>query len=331
MTMISTDRDRSSRSALITGLRAARGNFALIPLAVLIVLILAITVVQPTFLQPGPIQSLLLQAAPVLILAVGITPSILIGGLDLSIASLSSLAGVLLAFLTPGLGVAGVALVVVMCAAAGALVGYIHAIAQIPSFIVTLGALGLYAGVALVLSDASNLPIGAGASSIAWASAGIAALPASFVIALVVLVLAALYLSRSTFGRRLYAVGAAEPGAIVSGLSPLAVRVASYAFSGACAALAAVFLVARTGYAAPTLAESYLLPTIAAVLMGGTAISGGVGSLWRTLVGALIVVVLLSGLIVVRVDPAMANLVFGVAVIVAVGLTTDRRKLTIVK
>lgn len=311
--------------------RIFRTEVAWVPFALLVVLAVGVSIVQPSFLSIVSIQNVLVQAAPILIIAVGLTPTILLGGLDLSVAALTSLACILLALTTPTMGTGGLLLVLVLCAAAGAIVGYVHAVAQIPSFIVTLGAMGLYGGLGYVLSNATNLPMGAGGAAVAWASGGIAMLPVSFVVSVVILLIGSFLLSRTLLGRQIYAIGSAETGAIVQGISPVLVRVVCYAFSALCAALAGVWLVAGLSYASPGMADTYLLPSIAAVLVGGTAISGGVGSLWRTLVGALIIMVIQSGMVFVKVDPTVSNLVFGVVIIVAVALTTDRRKLSIVK
>ena len=237
----------------------------------------------------------------------------------------------LLAIFTPGLGMVGVVIVIAAAAATGALVGFVQSFAQIPSFVVTLGALGVYSGLALVLSGATSKPLGAGAASIAWLGGTVALIPVSFLIGIVLIFVLGWALHATTWGRRLYALGAGEPASIMSGISPRRVRVAAFAVSGGSAALAACFLVARTSYASPTMADAYLLPALAAVLVGGTAISGGVGSVWRTLCGALIIVVLQAGLVVMGFDPVVLNLAFGVLVVVAVAVTTDRRKLSVIK
>jgi len=300
-------------------------------LIVLVALTMLIASVQPAFVQLQSIQNMTLQAAPIIVIALGLTPVILIGGLDLSVASLASLATVLMALTIPQLGPAGLILVVGMCAVAGGLVGFIQAVAQVPSFIVSLGALGFYAGVALVVSNATTISMGAGQSTLEWLGGGILGLPVSFVLAVFLLVGSAIVVANTLVGRRIYAIGASEPAAIVSGISPVAIRVICFSFSGFCAAIGGTFLLARTSYASPTLADLYLLPALAAVLLGGTALSGGVGSIWRTLVGSLVVVVVQTGLVVVGVDPRVSNLVFGALIIATVAATTDRKHVLVVK
>lgn len=304
---------------------------ALIPTFALAILVVAVTIIQPSFLSIGSIQTQLIQTAPILILALGLTPVILIGGIDLSVGALASVSAILLSVFTPGLGAIGVLIVIALAVSTGALVGYVHAWAQIPSFVVTLGALGVYAGLALVISNESSQPLGAGSVALAWMNGTVALIPVTFLLALVIMAVLGWVLSATTWGRRVYAVGSGEPASIMSGISTVRVKTVAFAICGGCAAIAACFLTARTGYAAPDMADSYLLPAIAAVLVGGTAISGGVGSVWRTFVGALILTALQAGLVVIGTDPVVLNLAFGALIIVAVAMTTDRSKVDIVK
>lgn len=311
--------------------RSRQALLPLIPTFALVVLVVVVTVIQPSFLSIGSIQTQLIQTAPILILALGLTPVIVIGGIDLSIGALASVSAILLSVFAPGLGAGGVGIVVVLAVATGGLVGYVHAWAQIPSFVVTLGALGAYSGLALVISNSSSRSLGAGSAALAWMNGTIALVPMTFLVAVVVMAVLGGVLRYTTWGRRVYAIGSGEAASVMSGIATVRVKTIAFAVCGGCAALAACFLTARTGYAAPDMADSYLLPAIAAVLVGGTAISGGVGSVWRTFVGALILTVLQAGLIVVGTDPVVLDLAFGALIIVAVAMTTDRGKVGIVK
>jgi ribose transport system permease protein len=132
-------------------------------------------------------------------------------------------------------------------------------------------------------------------------------------------------------GRCVYAIGLAEPAAILSGIRVGAVKVGAFALSGLCAGLAGILMVSRTYSGNPTIADSLLLPSIAAVVVGGTAITGGFGSLGRTLIGVLTIGVLRVGIAVMGLDPAYEPLAYGALIIVAVALTMDRTKTPIVK
>lgn len=302
-----------------------------LPAVLLIGLVAVVAVRDPAFLEAPSLRSVAVQAAPILLLAVGLTPVILLGGIDLSVAALTSLCSVLLVGWANQSGVAGVVAVVALATAAGATVGLIHSVAQVPSFIVTLGALGLYSGLALQVSDATNEPLVEGAAALSWVNDFFAGVPAGFVFGLVVLAAVGLMVRYLPWGRYLYAMGSAEPAALMSGVPKTRVRVAAFALAGMTSAMAAIVLVGRTSFGSPTLASGLLLPAIAAVVVGGTAISGGVGGVGRTLIGVLTVTTVQIGMIVIGIDPVLQNVIFGLVIIVAVALTIDRAKLSQIK
>lgn len=305
------------------------GSF--LPAALLVVAYIGVGIKSPSFFSLNSIQSVATQAAPLVILAAGLTPVIILGAIDLSLAALTSLSAVLLVKLIPTGGIGGLLLVLLIACAFGALVGLVHAVAQIPSFVVTLGAFGVYSGLALQISNANNEPLEANAQLLTWGNRLFLGLPVFFVLAVVFAVLIWLAMKYLSFGRYTYAVGASEAAALMSGVRTVRLRVGLFALAGLSAGIASLPLVGRTEYASPTLASTFLLPTIAAVVVGGTAISGGVGSALRSIVGALIITVVQVGLIVIGVDAVLQNVVFGVIIIVAVALTTDRSKLPVIK
>ena len=226
----------------------------------------------------------------------------------------------------------GVLAVLVALTAAGALNGAISAYAQVPSFVVTLGAMGLWSGVALTISGASTISIVEGYDVIGWLrDLRLAGVPAAAALAIGATLLAALLVRVLASGRALHAMGLGERAAMMSGSRTPRLRVLAFALSGLCAGLAAVVLASSQFAGAPTLADSLLLPSIAAVVVGGSAITGGVGGPLRTLVGALVVVVLRVGMSVAGVDPSFEQVVYGAVIIVAVALTMDRKRVGVVK
>jgi ribose transport system permease protein len=318
----------------LRGLRSLRGQGEfgwLPPFLLLIVLIGGVTAKSHSFLAQDSLRAMALQAAPVLCLSAGLTPVILIGGIDLSSATLTSLCSVLLAKWLPSWGWPGLVAVIVTATLCGAIVGAIHALTQTPSFVVTLGALGVYSGMALEISNATNEPIVTHYNLISWANDLVFGVPVGFIVGVGCLTVVAALLRYLTLGRYVYAVGASELGAVMSGVRRNSVRIAAFATSGASAAIAAIVLVARTSYSSPTLADGYLLAAIAAVIVGGTAISGGLGGLGRTLIGVLTITAVEVGMIFVGVNPVLQDVVFGVAIIVAAAATTDRAKLSVIK
>ena len=156
-------------------------------------------------------------------------------------------------------------------------------------------------------------------------------MPNVIVIGLIVLIVAHVLQSRTRFGRYSAAIGAGEPAAYASGVKVNRQKVIAFVLSAAFAALAGVILAGRLASGSPTLAAELLLPSIAAVVVGGTAITGGVGSIWRTLVGALIISVVRIGMTFLGVNIFAQNIVFGAVLIAAVAITIDRSKIPIVK
>jgi ribose transport system permease protein len=302
-----------------------------IPLGVLALLVVGVSIAEPGFASLASARVVTDEAAVILLLAAGQTMVILLGGIDLSVAALASLCGVLFARWVPEHGVLGIFMVLALATTAGAIQGLVHVRAQLPSFIVTLGGLGVFSGAALSLSGESTVQLRENYELVSWAADRVLGVPAGFVFALAVVAVLASLSRRLPFGRHLRAIGSAEPVALMSGVRAKRVKVAAFAISGLCASLAALLLVARLSAGSPSQADALLLPAIAAVVVGGTAITGGVGSVGRTLVGALIIAVLRVGMSVAGVPAAYEQLVYGALVIAAVAVTIDRAKLAAVK
>jgi ribose transport system permease protein len=300
------------------------------PTVVLVLLLLALSTRNADLLTPDGLLALADSAAPLMVLATGVTLVILCGGIDLSIAALAALSSVLFALWIPSLGPLAAVAVVVVAALAGAVQGLVHVTAKVNSFIVTLGGLALWSGIALVISGARTVPV-TDIAMIRWAFTPVAGIPSAVLIALTVVLLLGAVLRLTPAGRWVRAVGHAEQAARLAGIPVGAVKVAAFTASGACAGLAGVLLVARTFSGAPSLGATLLLPAVAAVVVGGTAITGGLGGIGRTVVGALIVIVLRVGLSLVGVDAGYESIIYGVLIIGAVALTIDRAKLDVLK
>lgn len=303
-----------------------------VPAAVLAALIIAIAAKDPSFISTRSIAGLMLDAAPLLLLALGSTFVILIGGIDLSGAALASLASVLLAEWLTTYGWFGLGLVLLVGILAGAIQGMIQGVGQTPSFVVTLGGLGIFSGLALRISGERTQPLGDGASVVDWINdSTFWFVPNAFGLGVLMLVALSALMRYTTVGRDVRVTGLAEAAAIMSGVRPVRVRVIVFALAGLCAAMGGTVMTARTAFGSPTLSTGLLLPTIAAVVAGGTAISGGVGSLLRTLLGALIIASIRTGSVIWDIEPVYQDVAFGAVIILAVAATTDRRKLDIIK
>ncbi|WP_020660492.1 ABC transporter permease [Amycolatopsis benzoatilytica] len=302
------------------------------PLAVLAALVLLVALAAPAFLSGQSLLVVANQAVPILLLGLAEMFVILIGGIDLSAAALASLGTVLVARLLPELGPAAVLVTLVVLTGAGALSGALVAYGQVPSFVITLGALGFWGAVALVLSGASTIYVSAGFGAISWlTNLGIGSVSASVLLTVLVVAVGWLVMRHHPRGNVLHVVGLGERAALLSGIRTRRVKVAAFALSGLLSGLAGIVLTAQQQSAAAQLGNSLLLPAIAAAVVGGCAITGGIGGPWRVLVGALIVTVLRVGGSVAGIDPNYQQIVYGVVVIVAVALTLDRKKLSMIK
>jgi ribose transport system permease protein len=303
-----------------------------LPLATLAVLILLIGIVQPSFLQPSTLIELASDTAVLFILATGVTFVIMLGGIDLSIQSMASLASVIVALTVARLGYGSFLLAIVIGAIAGFLSGIVHVRLKIPSFIATLAMGGVLFSSALVLSKERSITLDeAGRAYQAWITGQAFGLPNVIFVGLLVLAIAHVLQAHTRFGRYSAAIGAGEPAAYASGVKVGRQKIFAFVLSATFAALAGVVLAGRLASGSPTLAAELLLPSIAAVVVGGTAITGGVGSVWRTLVGALIISVVRIGMTFLGVNIFAQNIVFGAVLIGAVAVTIDRTKIPIVK
>lgn len=311
--------------------RARRQLARFMPLIILAALLVLLSLRNPDLLTPDSLLTIVDSAAPLMVLATGATVVILCGGIDLSIGALASLASVLVALWTPALGTWAAVPVVVVTALAGLLQGWVHVAARVPSFIVTLGGLSLWSGLALAISDARTIPI-TDLAALQWAFTRVLGnIPSALIVALVLVAVIGAVMRFTPFGRWVSSVGHAEPAARLAGLPVSAVKMTAFAISGACAGLAAVLLVARTFSGGPTLGDSLLLPAVAAVVVGGTAITGGYGGLAKTVAGALVVVLLRVGLSLIGVDAGFEPIFYGILIIAAVTVTIDRSKLAVLK
>ena len=303
-----------------------------LPLATLLILVCVVGVMQPVFLQPSTLLQLASDTAVLFILATGVTFVIMLGGIDLSIQSMASFASVIVALTVARLGYGAFVLAVAVGGVVGLLSGLAHVKLKVPSFIATLATGGVLFSAALVTSKERSITLSeVERSYLTWITGQVLGVPNVIWVGLVVLAIAHILQAHTRFGRYSAAIGAGEPAAYASGVKVDRQKVFAYVLSAGFAALAGVILAGRLASGSPTLAAEMLLPSIAAVVVGGTAITGGVGSIWRTLVGALIISVVRIGMTFLGVNIFAQNIVFGAVLIGAVAITIDRSKIPIVK
>lgn len=302
------------------------------PPALLLLLVVLIEVFAPGFVTRDTLLMVLADTAVLFILATAETFVIMLGGIDLSVQALASLASVLLAQLLVPLGYLAFPIVVLAGLAFGLLSGLVHVRLKVPSFVATLATGGVVAGLALLAARGRAITIDeVGRGYASWIDATVLGLPAVVGIAALVGLLAFVGLHYTRFGRHTVAVGAGEPAARAAGVDVGRTKILAFGISGTLASIAGILLAARLSSGSPTLANQLMLPAIAAVIVGGTAITGGLGNVGRTAIGALIISIVRIGMTFVGVNIFAENVVFGSMLIAAVAVTIDRSKIPIIK
>ncbi len=271
-----------------------------------------------------------------LVLAIGATFIILMGSIDLSIEGVVALGAVLTSLLVKNgandldLGLLGVALVLATGALVGLVNGVIHVRLRIPSFMVTLGTWFIAAGIANAalggIAVRINDPLVRGLvlQRVLW-------FPWGVWLALAALAVAWFIQDHTRLGRYMYALGGGEELAALSGIPAARVRILAFMLAGVFYALGGVLSGAELGLGNAQVGQGRLFTAITAVVVGGTALSGGEGGVLQTLVGVLIVTVLANGMVLMGVSPSIQTAVQGLMIIAAVSLSIDRKRLRIVK
>ena len=305
---------------------------ALAPILVLIGLVGVIGTLRPGFFNIGSLIVTVADTAILFILGAGSTFVVMLGSIDLSIQAICSFASVIVAVMLPACGYLAFPVAIAMGLVIGILNGWFHVWLKIPSFIVTLATSGLLVSAALLLSHERAISIDeAGRAHLVWVNSEVLGLPNVIWIAALVGALGIWSQKYTPFGRYSIAIGAGEPATWASGVRVNRYKVIAFAVSGTLAAVAGVLMAGRQGSGSPTLADQLLLPAIASVIVGGTAITGGAGGVGRTAVGALIITIVRVGMTFIGVNIFAQQIVFGLVLILAVVLTIDRTKIVVVK
>jgi len=318
---------RSGASAL--GRR--RGD--LLPLFVLVALLVCFTAASAAFLTQDNLFNVLRQTSVLLIVASGTTFIILQGSIDLSMGAVVTLTGITSAILLRdtdiGLLVIPAALLVGLLA--GLVNGLTFAYLKVPSFLVTLGTQFALIGVGLLLSKGASVVIDNESVIVLASGTTIGEVP-NIALWAVGVYLISIGIARYTiFGRYVYAIGGGERVAALSGVSVRRYKLLAFGLAGLLAGLGGLLLASRVQAGTPGMGDSLLLDSIAAVVIGGTALTGGIGGPARTLIGVLIIGILSNGLNILAVDPRLQLVIKGLIVIVAVVITTDRAKIGVIK
>ncbi|MEU3717269.1 ABC transporter permease/substrate-binding protein [Streptomyces californicus] len=296
-------------------------------LSALVVLVVAMSLLSGDFLTTQNLLNVGVQAAVTAILAFGVTFVIVSAGIDLSVGSVAALSATVLAWSATSAGVP-VVLAVVLAILTGIACGFVNgalvSYGKLPPFIATLAMLSIARGLSLVISQGSPIAFPDSVSRLGDTLGGWLPVPVLVMIAMGLVT--ALVLGRTFIGRSMYAIGGNEEAARLSGLRVKRQKIVIYALSGLFAAVAGIVLASRLVSAQPQAAQGYELDAIAAVVIGGASLAGGVGKASGTLIGALILAVLRNGLNLLSVSAFWQQVVIGVVIALAVLLDTLRRK-----
>ncbi|MCE2523329.1 MAG: ABC transporter permease [Rhodobacteraceae bacterium] len=307
------------------------------PLLVLLVLIAFFALMEPRFLSIRNFARIGISSSPALMVAIGVTFVILMGSIDLSMEGTVSVSAVLFAFAFLALGgtlasLAWLALPVALIVGAiiGFINGLIHIRLRIPSFMASLAMGFVGTGFALLITGGDRIRIEdelfRSLLTVRWFN-----FPIMCYVAMALVLVAWFIQSRTKLGRNFYAVGGGEELAHASGLNVGRVRIMGFMLAGAFYAVGALLAVGRIGIAETATGNNFMFVSITSVVVGGTALWGGIGGIWNTVVGVLIVNVINNGMVVIGLPGFIQDGVLGLLVIVAVFLSTDRKSVSFVK
>jgi len=296
------------------------------PLLGLLILGIALTILSDRFLTVNNLLNVARQISINAIISVGMTLVILTGGIDLSVGSIVALTGSITAGLL--VGGQGILPAIVVGMVVGALLGLFNGLlitrAAIPPFIATLGTMTAARGFTLVYTD--GRPITGMEEAFRYLGGGyVAGIPVPVVVMLVIFVTAYIMLKKTRLGRYIYAIGGNEEAARLSGINTKKILLSVYVLGGLLAGISGIIMASRLNSAQPTAGVSFELDAIAAVVLGGTSLSGGVGTIGGTLIGALIIGVLDNGLNLLNVSSFYQQIAKGLVILLAVFLDKKRK------
>lgn len=303
------------------------------PFIVFAIVLLTVSIRNPAFLGGTGLSIVTESAAPILLVALGQAMVLNIGSIDLSNAAISLLGAILLALALPGLGFAAPVAVLAAVTVFGAINGAVVAFAQVPSFALTLGTLGILEAATLVTSGSETIYVSQNQEIVtALYQDRLLAIPYTFWIGVVVAALYWAVLRFTRVGQGMTAMGKNEAGAIFSAVRTRWLKVLAFAISGFTGGLAGITIVAQAGSASASgLGSDLLLPGITAALVGGTAVSGGLTNPLNVVFGALTVAFVPIAVQAIGISAQAQSLVYGFFIIVVVVMTTHRSRGAIVK
>ena len=286
---------------------------------IFITLVIVLTCLKPSFIQPSNLVNILKQASINGILSFGMMFVIIAGGFDMSVGSTVAFTGIVAALLGQGQYPLIVPLTAAMLCglAVGVINGVGVSIGDLPPFIMTLGTMTAVRGLALLLCNGKPVT-GISQEYRAVAAQSFFGVPMLAVFLVIVIAICSFVLAKTVFGRRVYACGGNLQAARVSGINTTWIRISTFAIAGLLAGLCGFLMTSRVTIGQPTAAESYEMDAITACVVGGVSMSGGVGKPWGVVVGCLLITVIANGLDIMGVSSHWQRIVKGAIIVLAV-------------
>ncbi len=304
-----------------------RRSFPAIFLAVLVVVF---TLMSPRFLSLGNLSTVLEQGTVLLVTSLGASFIIMAGSIDISVGAIVAVAALVAALTANTLGALAIIPAVLVGAMCGCINGLLLAVGKVPSFVATLGTQVVYRGFVLYFTKGAPVEISNDGFLDAYSSVSYG-VPHTVMIGLALAVAAWAIFKFTVFGREVLAIGGGERVSILTGIAVTRVKILMFLLLGALCGMAGLLQGARTMAATSQLGLGLELDVIASVVVGGTPLTGGLGSITNTFLGVLIVTLLSNGMNMSGVDPYLQNIIKGVVLIVAVFINIDRKKIGIIK
>lgn len=291
-----------------------------------VILIIMLSLLSDSFLTLRNLQNILNQNAPLAIMASAMTLVIIGGGFDLSVAAIFAVAGVTAAWVALNLDpYVGLLVAPLVGAALGLVNGVVITRLNVHSFLATIATSLVFKGVAIVISDGRLIPVRIDEFTWLGRDKFLGVFIAVYVLVAFALILT-FVLNRTTLGRKIFSVGGNEEAAILSGIRTDRIKVATFVIAGLAAGLAAAISVSRISMGQASAGTGMELQAIAAVILGGTSIYGGVGAVWRSVAGVLLLALINNGFNILNADPFYRDLTTGLVILGAVGISAAGRR-----
>jgi len=300
------------------------------PAIFLVILVVVFTIMSPRFLSLDNLSTVLEQGTVLLVTALGASFIIMAGSIDISVGAIVAVSALVAALTADTLGAFAIIPAVAVGALCGCINGLLVAVGKVPSFVATLGTQVVFRGLVLYFTKGAPVEIVNDSFLVAYTSFSFG-IPHTVIIGLVLAIISWAIFKFTVFGREVLAIGGGERVSILTGIAVTRAKIMMFLLLGALCGMAGLLQGARTMAATSQLGLGLELDVIASVVVGGTPLTGGLGSITNTFLGVLIITLLSNGMNMSGVDPFLQNIIKGVVLITAVFINIDRKKIGIIK